>query len=310
MNADWRGKSQRLSYDFVYNYFLEHNCELLEKTYKNAQTKMKYRCECGNVSEICWMAFRKGSRCKQCGMRKTKEHQRLDPEYIKRFFQNHKCILLDEYVNSATPMRYICECGNESKIRFDDFKLGKRCRKCMGVRAREKTALSYEYVSSYFKQHGCELLAGSYINWKTKMKYKCSCGNISYITWTNFKNGNRCKACQHDRTSGENNPCWNPNLTYEDRLIGRNTPENHFWQKQVYKKNHYRCVLCGSKKKIRAHHLYGYSAYPDLRYDESNGVVLCKEHHVEFHKLYGYGNNTKEQFEEYSGSRKEACASF
>ena len=48
-----------------------------------------------------------------------------------------------------------------------------------------------------------------------------------------------------------------------------------------------------------AHHLQSYSSTPELRLDVENGTCLCAKHHDLFHKTYGYGGNTKAQFEEY-----------
>ena len=42
-----------------------------------------------------------------------------------------------------------------------------------------------------------------------------------------------------------------------------------------------------------AHHLYSHHKNEDLRYDVSNGVTLCKECHLDFHRKYGLKNNTK-----------------
>ena len=39
-----------------------------------------------------------------------------------------------------------------------------------------------------------------------------------------------------------------------------------------------------------------------MRTDESNGITLCKNCHKNFHSIYGFGNNTKEQFEEWIGN--------
>lgn len=51
--------------------------------------------------------------------------------------------------------------------------------------------LTQECVEGYFLEHGCELLS-EYRNKRTKIKYQCHCGNISMITFNDFKRGRRC----------------------------------------------------------------------------------------------------------------------
>jgi hypothetical protein len=49
-------------------------------------------------------------------------------------------------------------------------------------------------ATAYFAANGCELL-DEYTGSMTKMNYKCSCGNISAISWNNFTKGKRCGQC-------------------------------------------------------------------------------------------------------------------
>lgn len=67
------------------------------------------------------------------------------------------------------------------------------------------------------------------------------------------------------------------------------------WRKRVYTRDRFRCVICGSPRKLNAHHLNGWSWAILQRYQVSNGVTLCSYHHWAFHKYCGK-TITKEKF--------------
>ncbi len=79
------------------------------------------------------------------------------------------------------------------------------------------------------------------------------------------------------------------------------------WKKEVYKRDNYTCVVSGKSisGNLIAHHLESYGSNKELRTVLSNGVTMDKDCHIEFHKRYGFGNNTREQFEEFLKEYKE-----
>jgi hypothetical protein len=291
---------QKYSYEYVYNYFKEQGCELRSKTYKNARTLLDYRCSCGNISKIIFWHFLKGHRCNKCGTKRGADKLRYSYEEVKNIFEENGCKLISEtYENGHFHLDYICVCGREAKISLSKFLHGERCAKCAG---NEK--LTYEYVYNYFKEQKCELLETFYVNCKTKMRYICSCGNISKITFSCFRSGHRCNKCGIKRAAEKNrgkNSCWyNPNITDEERISRRHTPENRAWTKVIYEKDNYICQKCSQVGgKLNAHHVYNYSTNEELRYDDNNGITLCKKCHIKFHKKYGYKNNSQEQLDKF-----------
>lgn len=103
---------------------------------------------------------------------------------------------------------------------------------------------------------------------------------------------------------GTKNPNYNPNLTDEERE--RNNKDKRddgykFWRRKVYERDLFTCQITGEKSKgnIVAHHLDGYDWCEERRFDVSNGITLRIDIHKLFHKIYGYGGNTREQFEEF-----------
>ena len=144
------------------------------------------------------------------------------------------------------------------------------------------------------------------------VKIQCdNCNDILNVEWYDYINHNHngkyyCHKCANKIfLSGENNARWNPNKTQEERENGRNYPEYIEFIKKVLKRDNYTCQCCGdnnTKHDIEVHHLDGYDWCKEKRTDESNGITLCKNCHKNFHSIYGFGNNTKEQFEEWIGN--------
>lgn len=76
------------------------------------------------------------------------------------------------------------------------------------------------------------------------------------------------------------------------------------WSKEVKKRDHFTCQICGAQGgNLNAHHKMAWASYPELRYDIDNGVTLCagekKSCHEIFHEIYGKGENTEEDFDEF-----------
>ena len=66
-----------------------------------------------------------------------------------------------------------------------------------------------------------------------------------------------------------------------------------------YKRLHKSCELTGKIGKLVLHHKASVNSNPELACDKNNFVVITEEIHKSFHKQYGYGNNTPEQWNEF-----------
>jgi hypothetical protein len=60
----------------------------------------------------------------------------------------------------------------------------------------------------------------------------------------------------------------------------RRSPEYEEWRKAVFERDHYTCQECGKMGgSLHAHHKKSFADYPELRFDISNGLTLCRECH-------------------------------
>lgn len=132
-----------------------------------------------------------------------------------------------------------------------------------------------------------------------------NCGKqyqIEYRNYNNYLRDNKlyCYNCTMTLFfSGENHHNWNYDLTEEDRERHRQGKDYIIFLNSVLERDKYLCCCCGSHNNLHVHHLDGYNWCKEKRTDVTNGITLCKECHGNFHSIYGYGDNTKEQFEEW-----------
>ena len=78
---------------------------------------------------------------------------------------------------------------------------------------------------------------------------------------------------------GESNHSWKGGITPVNHLI-RESSAMIEWRKAVFKKDDYTCVWCKKRGyKIHADHIKPFAWYPKLRFEISNGQILCKECH-------------------------------
>lgn len=110
----------------------------------------------------------------------------------------------------------------------------------------------------------------------------------------------RISAAVSKRKAHEN-PNWKGGIkTVTDKI--RASVDAVRWRKAVLERDSYTCQKTGKKDvKLIAHHIFNFGQHPELRFEISNGITLSKDSHREFHKKYGFKNNSKAQIEEFLG---------
>jgi len=85
------------------------------------------------------------------------------------------------------------------------------------------------------------------------------------------------------KMSGEGSPHW---VKDRSKLKGRLNDERRSsayvtWRMEVYKRDNFKCKILDEncKGRIEAHHILGFTKYPELRYQINNGITLCHFHH-------------------------------
>lgn len=215
-----------------------------------------------------------------------------------------------KYNNFDSKIIVKCKCGNdfETTLRTAKnamkYKKGFSCSNCTIVYLSERFRRPFEEVKQDFELNGCILItkASEYENSWSRLKYIAKCGHENETSYTSFKNSKNylCSDCIKQINAKENAYNWKGGIYNTESEAFRKTYAFKKWRKDVFVRDHYTCQCCGKiSSKLNAHHLDGYNWCVDKRVDVDNGITLCKECHLEFHSLYGQGDNNRKQFEDY-----------
>lgn len=191
-------------------------------------------------------------KCDTCG----KEIEKYQSKLNKHNFCDRKCY--NEF-HSKNIKKYKCEvCGKE----FTGLK---------------NNANRFCSRDCYNKVH----------NIKNKERKCPTCGKI-FIAKTNEDKYCSWECYNNNRKPPNKENHWNWQGGKSLHNDNRDSREYKEWRILVYKKDDYKCVKCGSKNNLNAHHKKSWKHHPELRYDVNNGITLCAKCHIKLHQELGY----------------------
>ncbi|MBC6695335.1 hypothetical protein H9L25_00890 [Terrisporobacter mayombei] len=188
--------SKKISYDYVKTYIESFNYKLIENEYINNSTKMKMKCDKGHDVFMNWANFKTGKRCRECANEKMRSERKLDINIIREYVESFGYSLeTDYYKNSRTPLDMRCDKGHNCSINWDNFKYGRRCKKCNNEKLNKRFKLSYDYVKNYIESFGFKLKSKEYINYEGYLKMECSNGHVFNKRFSVFRVSHKCPIC-------------------------------------------------------------------------------------------------------------------
>ncbi len=255
-----------------------------------------------------------------------KTFNELRIEFYNRGYEFVSCNI--ERFSHKIPIYYRCNKHPEiiQHITYDSFIHNKGCKFC-GIEKRSASRrISYEEVVKIFEIRNCKLLSSDYNNSSQKLEYIClnHPDIIQNKILSHFKKY-PCKYCEDESTRGKGSSHWKGGTTPLHSYLREKMID---WKRDTMRACNYRCVITDNRFDD-IHHIYGFDAilseifkitqleiktigeYTEKELEQilnvcyelhyKYGYGACLEHsvHMLYHKLYNYGNNTPEQFEEF-----------
>ena len=281
--------------------------------------KLMKKCNCcGQVKLVTCFRKQNGgkdgfrNKCKECSSKTHTYiceycHKKFKGDSKKPKYCSQKCMGL-AYRKEESHITYKCEmCGKEKTVKIQIYNSAEHHFCSCKCRSKYRSLYESGINSDRYDRVKIECEICGKTSYITKTQYNntthhyCS-KKCSSIGWTKFYSGKDNPLYERKRPDmlGDKNSSWNPNLTQRDREYGRISEELKKWRLDVLERDNYTCQITGKRGgELNCHHLNSYHWDKENRTNVDNGITLSKEIHELFHHIYGYKNNTKEQFEEF-----------
>lgn len=211
-------KKLTLTTEYVINFINSeqgNGCTYISGEYINKDSKITYRCACGEIIENTFDTFRGSSkRCRPCGMQAMATGQRVPYEKVlEQVARNGQTLLTEkeEYKGLAyTDATIVCTCNRIFIRNLQDYmhKDVIDCQDCYAEKLRLMKRTPYQEVKSFIESNSdCVLITKEeeYINSVKPVDLKCPCGEVFATTFQYFKNREKhsCNRCSSYMTKGE-----------------------------------------------------------------------------------------------------------
>lgn len=270
-------------------------------------------CVCGNKKVISARYLQSGL-TRSCGCL-VKESTRVNglknKKDIKGLKFNRLTVLSDtgKRSNSNIVWECICECGGVAHVTANNLISG-NTKSCGCLTDEKRRINSKKRIVNRVGETVGRLTVLKRIGVEGKTTFwecSCKCGKLTTVSNSNITKTRSC-GCLFKEMVGVNHPNYNPHLSDHER--GKRRTETNGksvkkWREKVFQRDDFTCQVCRKRGgKLNAHHLDGWNWCKDKRYTTDNGITLCFECHSRFHKKYGKGHNTRNQFEEWINQKE------
>jgi len=313
-----------------------HKGSIIFYNYIDASTPCDFKCLlCGHTWKVApKVVYFNKSGCRKCSFKKIANIHKHSYEYVEEYIKDNGCELISkEYINQSKNLEIKFPCGKIHKMSFGAFKGGERdpctsMERFKSTVSEKTTKKMLEFMDSIsFKFISFE---GDEFKFKSKITYSCPKGHIETRPYPSLWRDKNCTICTKEENqikySKENASNWQGGLTDLKTYLSKFIVQ---WKKDSMENSNYKCVITG-KRFEDIHHVQSFNlllkeSLKELNFELKNtigeyesdqitllvnklievhfryplGVALTKKWHNKFHKLYGMGDNTPDQWDDF-----------
>lgn len=185
-------------------------------------------------------------------------------------------------------------CSNEYAVPRWLGKIKKTCSKKCGYKFLQSSALQRrsrqclvcgkEFIK---KHHSVGIYCSRMCYWSHRphtQKSRCLDCQARLSVRPSVKTVKRCRDCANKFRQGAGHHGWITDRSKLSRVVNYGERRSYMysnWRKQVWLRDNFKCKIANPdcSGRIEAHHILGWTAYPELRYQLNNGITLCHAHH-------------------------------